>query len=451
MPTKSQRYNKALIAAKTALESIGIPFHLHSGTALGAHREKNFIKHDNDIDLAVFSWDVDTYAKVKKIVNVMEKYGFYLQERLGKLTRGFELQFVHDPTDVSLDIFWVYKNSYRGKDYYILHSYFGKCEQYKYKACVWAYRPYQTVEMNFLGNMYNVMPIETLVDAYGDDWRIPKKFGYEQGLDGGYQSLVPDFYQPKDEKKVDKIAFCFLLYDKVIHSKKWVDFFKEDNYTVKSYSIYSHIKQIKDSTQPWLLENTVKPIPTGWCEESLLWAWVKMLKKALQDPKNKYFVLLSGECVPLYGFWETYKKIMSSKKSRINVARHTEVTEETGLLYADQWVLLNRKHAKLLVNLKDTKEGKNWVRTIKKIIKDFCPDELYPINWFVHKIGKISGSDFKKNFNTIPTTFTKWDNIHPHPIKFNTPNMSKYKHDICNSKALFARKFNPKAGRLVKC
>jgi hypothetical protein len=296
------------------------------------------------------------------------------------------------------------------------------------------------------------MPVQTLVDAYGSDWKIPKKFNYEQGLVEGYQSLVPDFYNPK--QKTDKIAFCFLLYDRVIHSKQWFDFFKQDNYSLKSYSIYSHIKQLTNNTQPWLLENTVKPVKTGWCEESLVWAWIKMLKKALEDPDNKYFVLLSGECLPLYGFWDTYKKIMASQKSRINVTRQAEATHETGLLYADQWVLLNRKHAQLLVKLKYTKEGLNFVKDIKKIIKDFCPDELYPINWFVHKIGKTSSSDFKKNFNIMPTTYTKWDNIHPHPIKFNTPKMLKNWENICfDSKALFARKFNPRAARMLasKC
>ena len=47
--TKEDRFKKVLEAAKDALDSINLPFHLHSGTALGAHREKTFIKHDHEI------------------------------------------------------------------------------------------------------------------------------------------------------------------------------------------------------------------------------------------------------------------------------------------------------------------------------------------------------------------------------------------------------------------
>jgi hypothetical protein len=441
---KSLRFNKALIDAKDALDSIDIHFHLHSGTALGAHRDKDFIKHDGDIDLGVFYKDVDTPYKVNQIIKSMENHGFELSHRMGKLTRGLELQFVHDKTDVSLDIFWVYEGKYKGIKYFILQSYLGKCDDYKYKACVWAYRPYETVRLNFLGKVYNSMPKQTLEDAYGADWRIPKKFGYYQGLTEGYQSLVPDFYEPKSNP--DKIAFCFLLYNKHNHGKNWLNFFKEDNYSEKSYSIYSHLKEVTDQTQPWLLDNRVPTIKTGWCEDSLVWAWIKMLKEALKDPSNKYFVLLSGECLPLYGFWDTYKKIMSSKKSRINVTRNSEATFETGLLYADQWVLLNRTHAQLLVDLKETNEGKEFTRYTKSIMKDFCADELYPVNWFAHKVGKPSSKEFRREFNLVPTTYTRWEGKQPHPIKFNSPKMKKYHTKICESGALFARKFNNKAG-----
>ena len=51
---EQDNFNNVLKSAKEALDSVNIPFHLHAGTALGAHRERNFIKHDHDIDLAIF-------------------------------------------------------------------------------------------------------------------------------------------------------------------------------------------------------------------------------------------------------------------------------------------------------------------------------------------------------------------------------------------------------------
>ena len=55
-----KKFNDVLKSAKKALDSVNIPFHLHYGTALGAYREKSFIAHDHDIDLCVFSKDVNT-------------------------------------------------------------------------------------------------------------------------------------------------------------------------------------------------------------------------------------------------------------------------------------------------------------------------------------------------------------------------------------------------------
>ena len=62
-----KQFNDVLKSAKRALDSINIPFHLHAGTSLGAYREKSFIAHDHDIDLALFSHDVNTYYKVKEM------------------------------------------------------------------------------------------------------------------------------------------------------------------------------------------------------------------------------------------------------------------------------------------------------------------------------------------------------------------------------------------------
>ena len=177
-----------------------------------------------------------------------------------------------------------------------------------------------------------------------------------------------------------------------------------------------------------------------------------MLKKAVQNKDNKYFILLSGECIPLFNYFETYKKITKSKKSRLNISLEAESYLNTGLYYADQWMILNRKCAKLLIKLKETELGKKFMSAIRQdiCIKDdsgedscYCPDEIYPINWFKFNLGNsIYSKEFKKEINDIPTTYTFWDGKMPHPIRFNSKNLTrKFKKEICDSKALFARKF----------
>lgn len=446
---KAKKFNKILVAAKQALDSINIPFHLHFGTALGAHREKSFIEHDDDIDIAVFYKDVNQPSQVREIKRAMEDAGFTIEATLGKIDDNFEIQFSMD--DIGFDIFWMYEGKYRGKKYFITSSYYGACDNYPRKRCIWGYRPYKPVTLDFLGHSYQAIPTKTLVDSYGEDWKIPKVFGYHEGLESGYKSLLADYYKPRPTN--NKIAFCFLLYDTHKHSQSWIKFFNSDKYPIKNYNIYTHLKEINKNTQDWLVDHKIQSIKTGWCEENLVYAWIKLLQKALKDPDNKYFVILSGECIPLYDFSTTYKKITSTKKSRINIDKNAEATFDTGLAYADQWVVLNRKHAKELVKLKTTKEGKDFRKSIKKTICTddvcFCPDELYPANWFIYKYGKPSSKTFRKQFKIQQTTYTKWDGIKPNPIKFTSVKLKRYKKSICKSPAFFARKFNSKAGKLL--
>ena len=327
------------------------------------------------------------------------------------------------------------------------------CDELKHSVCVWGYRPYKTVRINLLGTMYNTVPKTTLTDMYGKDWKTPKKFNYYEGIEqGGYKGFLKDYYAPRTTDK--KIAFCFLLYDAVAHNKEWTTFFSQDNYPVASYNIYTHLKFVSDRTQDWVKQHKIRGVKnTAWCEETLVSAWTKMLTQALKDKTNKYFVLLSGECIPLFTYPAVSKAIFASAKSRIEWEPNSATKSDTGLEYASQWVILNRKHAKLLCDLV-TAKGKAFTRNVKKdICADdgtcYCPDEVYPINWFVHNYGAPTSARFKKEFTLTPTTYTYWDGIHTHPARLNGVQVKKSRRKICKSGALFARKFNNKAAKLL--
>ena len=450
---KQLKFQKVLEAAKTALDSINIPFHLQAGTALGAHREKKFIPHDHDIDLGIFATDVPSIKTVYKILNAMTREGFTIEQKFGKLKRGYEIGFRKN--GVPLDIFLIYKGNYRGKSYYINGSYYGLCDELKFSVCIFGTRPFKVQNITFFGKKYKSIPKQTLTDIYGKDWKTPKKFDYFEGLAGGYKGLLTDYYNPRPKNRA-KIAFCFLLYDRVVNNDLWIKFFKQDNYPIKSYTIYSHIKEITKKTPEWIIKNKVKPIDTDWCESNLVYAWIKMLRKALKDPNNQYFTLLSGSCIPLFDFNTTYKKITASKKSRLSIDIKARVYKESGLYYASQWVILNRYGAKLLLELKDTKDGVNYRKKIYYKLKNApsCPDEVYPINWFIHKLGKPSTPAFKKHFRNKTSTFTNWtkkDNTHP--TTYTKKLIKRDKKKICDSGAIFARKFTETSAPylMMKC
>ena len=281
-----------------------------------------------------------------------------------------------------------------------------------------------------------------------------------------------------------KIAFCFLLYEYVKHNSIWEKFFLEDSKC--THSIYSHIKKESLKTQNWVKNNKVNTINTKWCDESLVFAWIAMLKKALKDKSNKYFVLLSDQCIPLYNYTTIYNKITRSRKSRINLNTNIKMFDEkvydfTGLYYADQWMILNRKSANILIELEQTRLGKKWTKyannmlcwgedylptTVDKLRKYtakkysirssvnkqlcLCPDEIFPINWFVFRLGTPSSKKFKKLFNLAPTTFTKWDGKNPHPIEFDITDVLLNKitiKEMRKSGSLFARKFSKRAAK----
>jgi len=94
-----------------------------------------------------------------------------------------------------------------------------------------------------------------------------------------------------------KIAFCFLLYDTIQHLDIWENFFSQD--IDGSSMVYSHLKTVTNKTPGWVKKAKVPTVETNWCGEGLINAFVRMLKKALKDPNNKYFALLSGSCIPL--------------------------------------------------------------------------------------------------------------------------------------------------------
>lgn len=446
---KAKRFNVVLQAGKRALDSIGMPFHLHFGTALGAHREHSFIEHDDDIDVCVFHWDANTPAKRQAITDAMLKEGFEVKHVLGRLDRGMELAFRKN--GIGFDIFWIYEGEYRGEKYYIVSSYFGRCNDFKYQTCVFGARPYKLQRIRFLGEVYQVVPQSTLVDTYGEDWRVPKNFDYFEGLTDGYKGLLKDYYEPSKTPD-NKIAFCFMLMDQFNEQTVWERFFKQDDFPVKSYSIHAHVAKPKRVNgkylhPKWIEDARVKTIPTEWCDESLFLVFVSLLKAAYADPKNKYFALLSGDCIPLYEFWDTYSRITRSKKSRVNFSYHSKVALRTGLGQADQWMILNRKCAKLLIDVVDTREGQDFMKHMRTL-KDtpgmsFCPDETYPIEWFTRKLGgSVSSPEFQAQIRKMPSTYTHWSPTAWHPTRINNYKLySITREAICDTQAVFGRKF----------
>jgi len=278
----------------------------------------------------------------------------------------------------------------------------------------------------------------------------------------------------KRSSKLKQVAFCFLLYDTIQHLNIWENFFDQDHDGTST--IYSHVKKVTSKTPSWIKSARVRTVSTSWCGEGITNAFNQMLKKALKNPNNKYFILISGSDIPLYTYNETYKKILSTDKARINYMREYEnVFEDRNDIYnAHNWVIVNRDVAKQYIRLSDRKDkvAYNFVKKFRKLYAEHgnpmkrgiikkpthdygwigsCPDEVYPINWLVEVYGKHTTARFKKHIKLSLPTYSSWDfeKDPDHPEVFNIKTVKKAKREICGRGHIFARKFTDDAAKYI--
>ncbi len=242
-----------------------------------------------------------------------------------------------------------------------------------------------------------------------------------------------------------KIAFLFLVYDKINHEDIWAEFFSQDDND--RHSIYIHYK---DNFESKYFNNCKLPdcIKTEWGDISLVRAQNLLLSYAMNDQDNKLFIFCSGSCVPFKTFDYVYRSL-NDNYSYFNVAPDREsfprcrnALKHINIKYikkASQWCILNRKHTKLILG-PDKDKYLQW-------FNDTVGDEHCYIT-YLHYIGMEDELITTHNASNSATTFTNWPQVkymYPHRI----PNIKNYeKIDaeeilyLVGSKCLFGRKFD---------
>lgn len=258
------------------------------------------------------------------------------------------------------------------------------------------------------------------------------------------------YYYNNNNKNKKKIAFCFLIYDKINQEELWYEWFK--GVDKNKYNIYIHYKEnkyLKHFEKYKIREN----IPTKYGDVSLIHAQNLLFNTALKDNNNYKFINLSQSCVPVKSFDYIYDFLTKDNLGHFNVAPMEQVFPRCNSLIeyypkdkikkSSQWFILNKEITKTVVN--SDKENIN-----KMYSKIFAPEEHYYIT-------TIYNNNLENQINitdnlAYSTTYTGWTDMKDY-ISFKNKKLKKTTpHDyeeisneeldyLVNSECLFARKF----------
>ena len=246
-----------------------------------------------------------------------------------------------------------------------------------------------------------------------------------------------------------KIAFCFLIYDKMNNEEMWYNYFK--NIDRNKYNIYIHYKEDKPIKyfEKYKLKHT---IDTCWGCLSVVQAQNLILKEALKDSDNQHFIWLSQSCIPIKSF-DYIINNLDVNKSYFNIAPDKQVfpradpilkyIKKQYIKKASMPCVLNKKHANLII--KNEEKIDNWFKDVSNV------DEIVYIT-LLHYLKEINNLILTPNLSADAVIFTGWpdmDNYKNFEKSELTNNQPNCYSNICDeeldylikSKSLFARKF----------
>jgi len=179
---------------------------------------------------------------------------------------------------------------------------------------------------------------------------------------------------------MSKIAFCFLTYENFSQPALWNNFFsnKQDKYNIYIHNKLPFIDYVYHN-EKYCIDNC---IATQYAHISVVKATIELFKKALLDPENKYFVLLSESCIPLYNFDDIYSMIQTKNTNIIDVVNNTNMERFNDLNYDNFFDKNNFAKQKPCTILNRTTAELFAYTDFTYLFNDnfYAPDEHYFIN-----------------------------------------------------------------------
>lgn len=132
------------------------------------------------------------------------------------------------------------------------------------------------------------------------------------------------------------------------------------NTNTNTYIHPKYPNDINQKYQKYIIKNLINP--TAWCDISIIYATINLLEAAIDCESNRFFILLSEDCFPLYTQIDNLTDI-----SVFNLKSTTDDYYKTS-----QWWILNYSDAKQIVRTRN-----KYIHKFKQKNSLGCADELY--------------------------------------------------------------------------
>ncbi len=228
-----------------------------------------------------------------------------------------------------------------------------------------------------------------------------------------------------------KIALLFLTRKDLNHPHLWQEAILEAEDRVNVY-IHSKHPLEQDFFKTFRITQIV---PTTYLIH--VKAWQALLAEAIQNHENMKFVFLSESCIPLYSLKDIHYHLIQDDYSYLyyhepwwdkNAPREIHEFPLEHRWGNSEWMILNRKHAELIVN------DQEIIEVVSKHIHD---QESYPSTLFSFK-GILNEVVFKQ---TTYASFVKGRGTHPYEFQIDNAVNRQSMRSAKRAGCLFARKF----------
>ncbi len=171
---------------------------------------------------------------------------------------------------------------------------------------------------------------------------------------------------PVGRPKTAKLAHLFLVRANLHQEAMWEEFFSEAD---DAFSVYVHPKWPERVTTRLFRHRIVPGLcPTEYGRISIVQAELCLLRAAIRDEANQFFLLHSESCIPIRPFSRVYQELFSLGKSWLNyhqgsMCRHSGIdgrlVPEEHFYKASQFFCLSRPHVERILANCDLTAWKN--------------------------------------------------------------------------------------------